>query len=74
MAERMWEDQHPGVWSSIACQLPCKTFLIVELLHWVKELYKRIVSNLRSKVMALDELLDSESTSHEWSQSCVSRN
>jgi hypothetical protein len=26
------------------------------------------------KVMALDELLDSESTSHEWLQSCVSRN
>jgi len=24
--------------------------------------------------MALDELLDPESTSHEWSQSCVSRN
>jgi hypothetical protein len=24
--------------------------------------------------MALDELLDTESTSHEWSQSCVSRN
>ena len=24
--------------------------------------------------MALDELLDSESTSHEWLQSCVSRN
>jgi len=24
--------------------------------------------------MALDELLDSEGTSHEWSQSCVSRN
>ena len=24
--------------------------------------------------MALDEMLDSESTSHEWSQSCYSRN
>jgi hypothetical protein len=24
--------------------------------------------------MALDELLESESTSHKWSQSCISRN
>jgi hypothetical protein len=32
------------------------------------------VQSFNKKVMALDELFDSESTSHKWSQSCVSRN
>jgi hypothetical protein len=42
MAERVWEDQHSGD-KEINCMSACKNFLIVELLHWERELmYRRI--------------------------------
>jgi hypothetical protein len=43
MAERMWEDQHSEALELISMSA-CKTFLIVELLHWVRDLYKRIAA------------------------------
>ena len=43
MAERMWEDQHSGD-LVLGCVSACKSFLIVELLHWVSELNKRIAA------------------------------
>eukprot|EP00983_Pelagomonas_calceolata_P028274 885585-Pelagomonas_calceolata.AAC.1 len=41
MANRIWEDQQSSDFK-LSCMSACKIFFIVELLHWVRELYRRI--------------------------------
>jgi hypothetical protein len=43
MAEWMWEDQQSG-YLKLNRISACKTFFIVELLHWARELYRRIAA------------------------------
>jgi hypothetical protein len=61
MVERMWEGSQES-WSSIACQL-AKPFFIVELLHWVRGLYRCIA--------ARNQLNRRDSRPHSTQQLCL---
>jgi len=56
MAEKMWEEQHSED-LELNCMSACKTFLIMELLHWVRELYRRIAAGKPVKLQGLQATL-----------------
>jgi len=62
MAERMWEDQQSG-YPEPNCMPACKTFLIEEMLHWVRELYRRIA--VQNQLNCRGSRLHSRTTHHE---------